>query len=129
MRAKANFLFPVLLAIALAAAAKYPHDTLSDEALVKYARPLHGSQDFAAYPKPGVIGVHHGVNVVVEVRCSDVCPDYTRLVIHYDAAPGADCRAAGGREVDVLMPFAIAVRNEKFCVPAVLADEKLYTAP
>lgn len=126
---KPTFIFPVLLAVALVAAAKYPRDTLSDDALVKYAKPLHGSRDFAAYPKSGVIGVHHGTNVVVEVRCSDVCPDYTRLVIHYDAAPGPDCRAAGGREADVLMPFAIAVRNEKFCVPAILVGEKLYTAP
>ncbi len=76
-----------------------------------------------------MIGTHRGAKVVATVRCSDVCPDYTRLVIHYDAKPGADCRALGGEDVQVLMPFAIAVRNETFCVPAILSTDKLYTAP
>lgn len=119
---------PVLFAIALLGAV--PHDTLSDAALVKYATALHGSRDFAKYPGNGtVIGTHHDTKLVVDVRCSDVCPAYTRLVIHYDAKPGPDCAAARGREVEVLMPFAIAVVKEKFCVPAVLVPAGLYTAP
>ena len=127
---KPTFLFPVLLAVALVAAARVPRDTLSDAALVKYATPLHASRDFAKYPKDGtVIGTHHDAKVIATVRCSDVCPDYTRLVLHYDAKPGADCRAVRGQEVDVLMPFAIAVVKEKYCVPAALVADELYTAP
>jgi len=126
---KPTVLFTVLLAIALATGMARHPDSLSDDALVKYAERFHASRDWGAYPKSGPIGTHRGVRVVAEVRCSDVCPDYTRLVIHYDAKPGADCTAVGGSEVDVLMPFAIAVRNERFCVPRVLVPNSLYSAP
>lgn len=123
-------LFTVLLAIALATGMARHRDTLSDDDLVRFARKVQGSRNFSAYPRNGaVIGTHRGNRVLAEVRCSDVCPDYTRLVIHYDVKPGADCRDAGGRDAQVLMPFAIAVRNETFCVPAVLVDGKLYSAP
>lgn len=127
---KPTILFTVLLAIAAATGMARYRDTLSDGDLVKYAKQFHGSRDFAAFPKAGaVIGTYRGAKLVAEVRCSDVCPDYTRLVIRYDAKPGADCQAVGGSEVDVLMPFAIAVRNEKFCVPRVLVEGGLYSAP
>jgi hypothetical protein len=123
-------LLAILLAIFAATGMGRYRDTMSDQDLIKYAKPFHGSRDFGAYPKDGaVIGTHRGMRVLAEVRCSDLCPDYTRLVIHYDEKPGLDCRAAGGSEVEVLMPFAIAVRPEKFCVPAILVEGKLYTAP
>lgn len=126
---KPTVLFTVLLAIALATGMARRPDSLSDDALVQYAQRFHASRDWAAYPKSGPIGTHRGVKVIAEIRCSDVCPDYTRLVVHYDVKPGADCAAAGGSEVDVLMPFAIAVRNERFCVPRVLVPNGLYSAP
>lgn len=123
-------LFTMLLPMALIAAARFPHDTLNDGALVKYARPFHGSHDWKTFPANGtVIGIHHDTKVVAEVRCSDICPDYTRMVIRYDLKPGPGCKAADGREVEVLMPFSIAVRTEKFCVPAAFVPAKLYTAP
>jgi hypothetical protein len=127
---KPAVLFVALLPIALLAAAKFPRDTLNDDALVKFAKPFHGSRDWVAFPKSGtILGTHHDTKVVVEVRCSDVCPDYTRMVIHYDVKPGPACSDAGGSEVDVLMPFAIAIRSEKFCVPRVLVQDRLYSAP
>lgn len=126
---KPIIVFTMLLAVALTAGMARYRDTLSDDALVKYAKQFHGSRDWAAFPKSGTIGTHRGTKVVVEVRCSDICPDYTRMVIHYDVKPGADCRAAGGQEVQVLMPISIAVRNETFCVPRVLVPDGLYSSP
>jgi hypothetical protein len=126
---KPNIVFIVLLGLALGGMARHP-GSLSEQALVNYAKPFHGSHSWSLYPKNGfVIGTHLDTKVVAEVRCSDVCPDYTRMVIHYDVAPGPNCRAIGGREVDVLMPFSIAVRNEKFCVPVALVPGSLYSAP
>ena len=46
------------------------------------------------------LGRHHGVPVVVEFPCSDICPQYTTQIIHYDIAPGAACEAAGGVTLD-----------------------------
>jgi len=127
---KPTVLFTLLLAIVVATGMGRYRDTLSDGDLVKYATPFHGSRNWAAYPKNGtVVGTHRGTKVVATVRCSDVCPDYTRLVIHYDVKPGAECRAAGGHDVQVPMPIAIAVQNETFCVPAALEKDRLYTAP
>ncbi|HWA92245.1 MAG TPA: hypothetical protein VG889_19560 [Rhizomicrobium sp.] len=127
---KRGVVFTLAVAIAVSMGmARYPHE-LSDAALTDYARKFHGSRDWSSFPKNGeAIGLHRGNKVVAEARCSDVCPDYTRLVIRYDAAPGEACRKAGGREVQVAMPFAIAVRNETFCVPEVLEKDGLYTAP
>jgi hypothetical protein len=127
---KPTVMFTLLLAIVVATGMGRYRDSLSDGDLVKYATPFHGSQDWASFPKDGtVIGTHKGTKLVATVRCSDVCPGNTRMVIHYEAKPGAECKAAGGREVQVLMPIAIAVRNEAFCVPEALESGKLYTAP
>lgn len=127
---KPTVMFTLLIAIVVATGMGRYRDSLSDADLVKYAAPFRGSQDWASFPKDGtVIGTHKGTKVVATVRCSDVCAQYTRLVIHYDAKPGAECSAAGGSEVQVPMPIAIAVRNETFCVPKALESGKLYTAP
>src|SRR5262249_28288048 len=127
---KPTVMFTLLLAIVVATGMGRYRDTLSDADLVKYATPFHGSQDWASFPKDGaVIGTHRGTGVVAPARCSALCPQSPRLVIHYDVKPGGDCRAAGGREVQVLMPIAIAVHNETFCVPAALEKDRLYTAP
>jgi len=119
-----------MLPIALIAAAKFPRDSLTDAALIAYAKPFHGSHDWKTFPENGkVIGIYHETKVVADVRCSDVCPNYTRMVIHYDLPPGPECKAADGTVVDVLMPISIAVHNEKFCVPRILVTGVLYSAP
>jgi hypothetical protein len=102
----------------LAAAAEA--DTISDQQLVGYA---HTPFDRAAKMlKRDVLGVHHGVRVVADFPCSDVCPDYTVRVIHYDVAPGPECAAIGGAEVVRRVPVSIAVVEKTFCVPKILAD-------
>ena len=127
---KPAVLFTLLLAVLVATGMGRYRDTLSDADLVKYATPFHGSRNWASFPKDGaVIGTHKGSRVVATVRCSDLCPQYTRLVIHYDVKPGADCRAAGGHDAQVMMPIAIAVHNETFCVPVALEKDRLYSAP
>lgn len=121
--------FVVVVALLSSGMAHHPKN-LSDVALRQYAMSFHDNRNWAAYPKSATtVGFYRDTRVIAEVRCSDICPDYTRMVIRYDVAPGPDCQATGGREVNVLMPFAIAVRNEKFCVPAALIAGNLYTAP
>lgn len=67
-----------------------------------------------------VLGRHRGFAVVADHPCGDVCPQYTRRIIHYDLAPER-CAAAGGVVVEELVPMSIAVRRKPFCKPAVLA--------
>ena len=68
------------------------------------------------------LGRNHGLPVVAEFPCSDVCPQYTVRIIHYRLPPGGDCTAAGGVEETVGVPVAIAVLPKTFCVPKALVD-------
>ncbi|PWK83508.1 hypothetical protein [Fulvimonas soli] len=72
------------------------------------------------------LGTHHGVPVVAEFPCSDVCPQYTVRIIHYELPAGADCRSAGGVEQAVGVPVAIAMMTRTFCFPKVLVEAKLH---
>ena len=63
------------------------------------------------------VGTWRGVPVIAEFPCSDVCPEYTRRIIHLDLPEGMPCDAAGGVAKDVLVPVAIAVMNKRFCIP------------
>ena len=93
---------------------------LSDADLVAYA---HAPYDAGAMMgKQITLGLHRGVPVVVEFPCSDICPQYTTQIIHYDAPPGAACAAAGGVTQTRSVPFSIAVIQRDFCIPKPLAS-------
>jgi hypothetical protein len=96
--------------------------TLSDADLVAYAAAKYDSA--AMMGKRITLGLHHGLPVVVEFPCSDICPQYTTQIIHYDLAPGAACAAAGGVTVTRRVPFSIAVIARDFCVPKALAARR-----
>jgi hypothetical protein len=124
-------LVPLVVVVALVSGgmAQRPQN-LSDVALNKFAMSFQDNRNWSTYPKNGsTIGFYRDVRVIAEVRCSDVCPDYTRMVIRYAVDPGPKCAAIDGREVTVAMPISIAVQNETFCVPPILAEKRLYTSP
>jgi len=94
---------------------------LSDAALAAYAAKPY---DKAAMMERRVtLGRNHGVAVVADFPCSDVCPAYTVRIIHYDLAPGPACAAAGGVTEKRLVPFSIAVTEKAFCIPQALAGK------
>jgi len=71
-----------------------------------------------------VLGIHHGLKLVADYPCSDVCPTYTTRVIHYDVVAGPTCEQAGGTTQARMVPTGIAVAKRDFCVPAILAERK-----
>ena len=71
------------------------------------------------------LGHHHGVAVVVDYPCSDLCPAYTTRIVHYDLDPGPACAAAGGVERVAVVPHGIAAMPRTFCVPAVLGTARM----
>jgi hypothetical protein len=116
-------MFAVLAAAGCAARAQGP-GPLDDAALKAYA-----AQSFdprAMMGRTVELGRHHGVPVVAEFPCSDVCPQYTVRIIHYRLPPGTDCAAAGGVARDAPVPVAIASTYETFCVPKALAGGGYY---
>lgn len=64
------------------------------------------------------IGMQHGVRIVADYRCGDVCPDNTIRIIHYDVEPGPKCSAVNGLVEGVDTGFI----EEKFCVPRAVAN-------
>ena len=72
------------------------------------------------------VGTYKGVPVVAEFPCSDVCPQYTKRIIHYRLPAGASCAGVGGVEKEVLVPIAITVRMKTFCIPEPLVASGLY---
>jgi|SRR5579872_1782543 len=117
----------VLLAAALAGAALLSPQrataeppTLSDAELIAYAAQPY---DHAAMMGRRItVGLHHGAAVIAEFPCSDVCPQYTTRIVHYDIAPGAACEAAGGVTQLRRVPFSIAMVEREFCIPKPLAQ-------
>jgi len=67
------------------------------------------------------LGSNHGATVVAEYPCSDVCPDYTMRVIHYDVVPGAACARVGGVIAHISIPMGIGVGRKDYCIPAAIA--------
>jgi hypothetical protein len=91
---------------------------LDDAALTTYAaRPFDKR---AMMGQTVELGRNHGMPVVAEFPCSDVCPQYTVRIIHYRLPEGVDCASAGGTEKTVGVPVAIAVLPKTFCVPNAL---------
>ncbi|HEV2621099.1 MAG TPA: hypothetical protein VGU65_03285 [Frateuria sp.] len=97
---------------------------LDDAALAIYAaRPFDKR---AMMGQTVELGRNHGMSVVAEFPCADVCPQYTVRIIHYRLPAGADCAGAGGILKSVLVPVAIAALPKDFCVPKVLAGSGDY---
>ncbi|MGA9582486.1 MAG: hypothetical protein WBR13_11015 [Allosphingosinicella sp.] len=91
---------------------------LSDADIAAYATAVFDKR--AMMFKRVALGRHRGLPVVAIHPCGDVCPVYTRRIVHYDI-PLADCARRGGIVRDELMPRGPAVVRQPFCVPAILA--------
>jgi hypothetical protein len=74
------------------------------------------------------LGRYRNVPVVAEFPCSDVCPQYTVRIIHYQLPPETSCASVGGVEKEVLVPIAITVRSKTFCIPEPLVASGQYYA-
>ena len=117
-----KWIAPVLL---LTTAAAYAGaDPVSDAELVARANAVMSVKDA---PADRMLGSHKGVPVIIDVRCGDVCPQYTVRIIHYVIGPGPDCTKLGGDTANVMVPVSITSRPQAFCVPHVLYGKQLYT--
>lgn len=113
----------VVTAVALAGWANASGDVLSDADLVARASVVMSVKEA---PPDRVLGTYRGVPVMVDVRCGDVCPQYTVRFIHYAIGPGPDCNRLGGDTVGISVPVGITTMSQDFCIPHVLYQRKLY---
>lgn len=93
---------------------------IGNRAILRYARSRFDRSAMAF--RHVVIGTQHGVPVVADFPCSDMCPQETRRIIHYAVDPGPRCAAIGGVTRQILVPMGIAVARRPYCVPRVIAD-------
>lgn len=98
-------------------------DPVTDADLVARAAAVLAVKDA---PVDRMLGSHKGVPVIVDVRCGDICPQYTVRIIHYIVPPGPDCTRLGGDTANVPVPVSIAMRPQPFCIPHVLFGKNLY---
>src|SRR4051812_10998278 len=114
------------LSAAASASALARPPRLSDAGLVRFA----GSRfdPFARTGRVRVLGVHHRTLVVVDYPCGDVCPAYTKRIVHYDVPPEA-CARVGGTIVDELVPRGPAVMPMPYCEPTAIVGVKPRPVP
>jgi hypothetical protein len=118
---------PLALALLATAAAAQPAvanapavvNALSDATLLAYASSAYDRRQMTSLHV--VLGQNHGVTVIADFPCSDICPAYTVRIIHYDV-PLSQCSAVGGVAKAMQVPVSIASVERSFCFPGVLAD-------
>ena len=114
----------LLLAAAVMAATNATPQSLTDDQLVAKATAVFANKDG---PAEKLLGMYHGVKVMVLVGCADLCPAYTVRVIHYDKAEKKTCAQLGGHDVSVIVPHGIAAGPEGFCIPDPLYKKDLFS--
>ena len=67
--------------------------------------------------KTVILGTRNGVKLIAEYPCSDLCPDSTTRIIHYDIEPGPECTKIGGTSRMEAVPISVAVAVRPFCEP------------
>lgn len=117
VKLKALTLTAVLLSLASCITTTALSDTLTDAELIKIAETHDGdySQD------KRVIGTHNGNSVIEEFHCSDLCPENTTRIVHYEVPEQATCESIGGVTKSILVPIAITVMPREYCFPKVIA--------
>jgi hypothetical protein len=120
-----SFLIAAPLAAAMLCAAG--PDTVTDQDLITYAKNDFDRGEMMF--KHVDLGVHHGVPVVADFPCADVCPDNTTRIIHYVLDGERTCDSVGGERRKIEVPTGVGKTEQQFCVPRVLAARHLARWP
>lgn len=107
----------------LTTAASAANDPLTDADLVASANSVLSVKEA---PLDRMLGLHKGTPVIVDVRCGDVCPQYTVRIIRYTIDPGPACTKLGGDTATIGVPMGLVTRPQSFCIPHVLYSKQMY---
>ncbi|MEA2754089.1 MAG: hypothetical protein QOJ54_378 [Aliidongia sp.] len=109
-----------ILSISVGLTAAAAPISLSDQELLDYAAASFDKQEMMN--KRVMLGSHHGVPVVVDFPCGDLCPAYTIRIIRYDLPLGQDCEASNGTWQKRSIPRGRGTTMTVYCLPKVLAE-------
>ena len=118
LRLHSRYLPFLAAAFGLLAAASASARSISEAELLAYASTPYDSVE----NKKIALGGLDGTQVVADFICSDICPDYTVRVIHYELRADQTCSSVGGVEKALSIPVGIAATDRVFCFPKVLVD-------
>jgi hypothetical protein len=110
----------VALTVGVAKAEATPVPLLSDSSLLAYASTPYDKS--AVDATRVLLGTLNGTPIVADFFCSDLCPEYTVRVIHFELIKGSSCSAAKGIEKSMKIPVSRASVPREFCFPKVLTD-------
>ena len=97
-----------------------PTKEVSDEEILRYASAPYDKRSVSDHYV--LLGVNRSTPVVAEYICSDVCPDYTVRVVHYQLSPRQACADIPGVERKQTIPVAIAAMDKLYCYPQIIND-------
>ncbi|MFH1520540.1 MAG: hypothetical protein ABID61_02765 [Candidatus Micrarchaeota archaeon] len=97
---------------------------LTDNDILEYAQTFNENKESMVF-NDFILGYHQGVPVRAWFPCSDICPDYTVVVLHYNASI-EECGSINGSVTSLYIPVGIGASKEDFCVPKVLTDNGFY---
>ena len=93
------------------------NNELSDREILSFAKSSYEQRE-KMHTKE-ILGYHNGTEVIVEYPCSDLCPAYTKRIIHYDVNV-ENCTEAVGVVKEISVPMGTAFGPKEFCIPKVL---------
>jgi hypothetical protein len=99
-------------------------ETLTDEEILEYSMTEYDKEKMMHQTVE--LGNHNGASVIAEFPCSDLCPDYTTRIVRYDINID-ECGSVDGAVQTMYVPRGIAMVEEEYCIPKILAEnwEKL----
>ena len=96
------------------------HAPITDADVLAYASSDYDKSRHV--PLDFILGTVNNLPVIVEFRCSDLCPAYTVRIIHFGWPTGTACAEIGGAERTIMVPKGRAAHEEAFCFPKVLVE-------
>ena len=99
-------------------------EALTNNRILKFAMEPYAKS--AKMNTTEILGTHNKNILQVIYPCGDICPDYTKRIIHYKIEM-KNCKNIGGIIKKKRIVRGRASNIESFCVPVVIADnwEKL----
>jgi len=92
---------------------------LSDRKILSFAKSSYDQSEKMHTEE--ILGYQNGTKVIVEYPCSDLCPAYTKRIIHYDVDV-ENCAEADGSVKEISVPIGIAFGLKEFCIPKALEN-------
>lgn len=92
---------------------------ITNEEVLSYASSEYDKKEMSH--KSIVLGIHNSLKLLATFRCSDLCPEYTARILHYDVELES-CISKGGAIRAITIPMGWGRGPKEHCIPKILDD-------